>query len=316
MVWVTSSESVEADEVGVQVDLTADESVCPERIEREAVSEQVKRAGLIGAAQEDDLAAGMERQIRLPRLREGRSWWGSIDSKGSTGTAGLDVLGGPDLEGEQRVMLEARPDLCLPAAVIALDGGLEARLARRSKDRGDLESEAESDDAADGVGVLVGALEAGVVVELGVGGQADVLPVGHQRLESFPSGDEGSGPGLHQSAVERDGVEDFDIDSAANDKAGDDVEAIQFDVPLGHLRQIPASRRSGMWDSSTPIQGASPQQDSSDRANRRQRTVALFQQLTMIAASPNSPRALVSLSRWRVVRMTCSIEVDTRFAGR
>ena len=78
MVWVTSSESVEADEVGVQVDLTSDESVRPERIEREGVSEHVNRAGLIGAAQEDDLAAGMERQIRLPRLREGRSWRGSI----------------------------------------------------------------------------------------------------------------------------------------------------------------------------------------------------------------------------------------------
>ena len=280
MVWITSSEGVEADEVGVQVDLTSDESVRPKRIEREVVTEEIERAGLIGAAQEDDLAAGMERQIRLPRLREGRSWRGSVDSKSSTGTAGLDVLGGLDLEGEQRVVLEARPDLGLPAAVIAFDGGLEARLARRGKDRDDPESEAESDDAADGVGVLVGALKAGVVVELGIGGQAHVLPVGQQGLESFPSGDEGSGPRLHQTAMERDGVEDFDIDSAANDKAGDDIEAIQFDVSLGHLRQIPASRRSGMPDSSTPIQGASPQQDPSDRANRRQRTVALFQQLT------------------------------------
>jgi len=81
VIWVTSSEGVEADEVGVQVDLTSDESVCPKRIEREAVTEQVERAGLIGAAQEDDLAAGMERQIRLPRFREGRSWRGGFDSK-------------------------------------------------------------------------------------------------------------------------------------------------------------------------------------------------------------------------------------------
>lgn len=299
MIWVTSSEGVEADEVGVQVDLTSDESVCPKRIEREAVTEQVERAGLIGAAQEDDLAAGMERQIRLPRFREGRSWRGGFDSKSGTGAAGLDVLGGLDLEGKQRVVLEARPDLCLPAAVIALDGGLEARLARRGKDRDDPESEAESDDATDGVGILVSALEAGVVVELGIGGQADVLPVGQQRLESFPSGDEGSGPGLHQAAVEGDGVEDFDIDSAANDKAGDDVEAIQFGVPLGHLRQVPTSRRGGMPDSSTPIQGASPQQDPSDRANRRQRTEALFQQLTMdrrIAELSQGTRVFESLA--------------------
>ena len=299
MVWITSSEGVEADEVGIQVDLTSDKSVCPEWIEREAVTEQVERAGLIGATQKDDLAVGMERQIWLPCIREGRSRRGGFDSKGGTGAACLDKLGGLDLEGEQRVVLEARPDLGLPAAVIAFDGGLEARLARRGKDRDDPKSKTESDDATNGVGILVSALEASVVVELSVGGQADVLPVGQQRLESFPSGDERSGPGLHQTAVERDGVEDLDIDSPANDKAGDDVEAIQFGVAPGNLRQIPTSRRSGMTNSSTPIQSAPPQQDPSDRANGWQRTVALFQQLAMdrrIAKLPQGAGIFESLA--------------------
>lgn len=178
-------------------------------------------------------------------------------------------------------MLEARPDFGLPAAVVTLDGSLEAGLARRGEDGDDLKGEAEANDAADGVGKLMSALEAGVVVELSIGGQADVVPVGQKRLESFPSGDEGPGPGLHQAAVERDGVENLDIDSAANDKAGDDVEAIQFGVALGDLGQVPAARRGRVAYPSAPIQSTSPQQDPSDRANRRQRVAALHEQLPM-----------------------------------
>ncbi len=281
MFWFASSEGIKADEVGVQIDFASDEAVRPERIEREAMTEQVNRAVLVCAAQEDDLAAGMEREIWLPCLGEGCSSWSSFDTQCGAGTAGLDVFGGLDLEGKQGVVLEARPDFGLPAAVVALDGSLEAGLTRRGEDGDDLKGEAEANDAADGVGKLMSALEAGVVVELSVGGQADVLPVGLQGLKGLSGGDEGPGPRLHQAAVERDAVEDFDIDSAANDKVSDDVEAIQFGVALGHWRQVPAWRRSWAAHSPAPIQGAPPQKDSSDRSNRWQRTVALCEQLTM-----------------------------------
>jgi len=281
MVWFASSEGVEADEFGVQIDLASDESVSPERIEREVVAEQVEGAVWVGATQEDDLATRVEREIWLPCFGKGCSWRGSFDSESRTNAAGLDVFGRLDLECKQGVMLEARPDFGLPAAVVALDGSLEAGLTRRGEDGDDLKGEAEANDAADGVGKLMSALEAGVVVELSVGGQADVLPVGSQRLKGLSGGDEGPGPRLHQAAVKRDAVKDFDIDSAANDKAGDDVEAIQFGVALGDLGQVPTWRWSWAPYSSAPVQGPSPQQDTSDRAHRRQRTVALCHQLAM-----------------------------------
>ncbi len=281
MVWFTASQSVETDEVSVQIDFASNESVSPECIEREGMAEQFERTVLVGATQEDDLAAGMKREVGLPWLGEGHAWWSGIDAESGASAAGSDELGRLDLESKQGVMLKARPDLGLPAAVVALDGSLEAGLARRSEDGNDLKGEAEADDSADGVGKLMSALEASVIVKLRVGGQADALPVGSQRLEGLPSGDEGPGPGLHQATVERDGVEDLDIDSAANDKAGDDVEAIQLGFALSHWWQVPTSRRGLATNPSAPIQGASAQQDPCDCAHRRHGVVALCEQLAM-----------------------------------
>src|SRR6202035_2379717 len=107
---------------------------------------------------------------------------------------------------------ETRPDRGLPAAVVVLDGGLEAGLARRRENGRDAQRQAEPDDAPDGVGMSVGAGEDPVVVELRVGGQAGRAPVLQERIHGVFRGDSAAWPGGRQAAVQADGVENLDVD--------------------------------------------------------------------------------------------------------
>src|SRR6185437_5596648 len=71
-------------------------------------------------------------------------------------------------------------------------------------------------------------------------------------------------PGCNQTAMERDAVEDLDLGSAADDQSLDDIEAVKFLAPVGHLRQIPARRRGRPSDPMPSVQHASPAKDAID----------------------------------------------------
>jgi hypothetical protein len=130
-------------------------------------------------------------------------------------------------------------------------------------------------------GVLVSALEAGVVVELSVGRQAKLFPVFQHGLGGFFGGDERSSPRAHQTAMERDDVEHLDIDSAFNDKAGDDVKAVQFGFALGEGGQIPATWWGWTAHSSAPVQSSLPLQDSRDRSDAGNLAISLSKEFPM-----------------------------------
>src|SRR5258708_3979343 len=175
--------------------------------------------------------------------------------------------------------MEASPDLSLPAAVVAFDSGLEAGFAGRREDWSHLQGEADAGNTTEVIGVVMSALEPGVVVELSVTGQTELTPVFDQSGHRKPRGDSGSRPGSRQGAVKRDGVEDFHVDSAFNDKAFDDVEAIGLDLPGRQFGQVPAARRAWPAHPSVTIQSSSPFQDSANGANRRGPAVSLPNQL-------------------------------------
>lgn len=274
-------EGVEAKDVGVQIDFATNEAVSPERVNRKDMPEQTDVAVFIGASKEDKSALGRRLKILLPGFREGSSRRRDQGAFGATSSGGGDEPGGLILERFKGVEVEASPDFGLPAAVVAFDGGLEARLARRREDGRDLEGEADPADAPEVVGVMMGTLEPGVVVELCVSGQTKLAPVFEQGGHADPSGDRGSGPGSRQAAVKRDGVKDLHIDSAFNDKAFDDIEAIDLDLFGSDLWQVPAAGRSRPAHSSVPIQSSSPFQDSSNGANRRDLAVPLPSQLAV-----------------------------------
>jgi hypothetical protein len=268
VVWLSSSEGVEADGVGVEVELAADESVRPELVDGEGVAEQADLAAIVGASEEDNLAYGMSLKVLAPRLREGLPEGGCQDAFGGSGSCGGNEPGGLILKSLQGVVVEASPDLGLPAAVVAFDGGLEAGLARWSEDGYHLKGEAKTGDTAEVIGILMGSLEPRVVVELGVARQTDLTPVFDQGQGSVLRRDGRSWPGGCQAAVKGDGVENFDIDSAFNDKAGDDVDAIGLNLAGADPRQVPTARRGWAPHPSTTIQSSPPLQDATDRAKR------------------------------------------------
>jgi hypothetical protein len=272
-------EGVEAKGFGVQIDFATNEAVNPKRVNAEEMPKQPDLAVVIGASKEDDLAHRRSLKVLMPGAREGSSRRSDQDAFGSTSSGGGDEPGGLILERFQGVVVKASPDLGLPAAVVAFDGGLEAGLARRREDRSHLEGEADPADTTEVIGIVMSTLEPGVVVELNVTGKTELAPVLDQSRHTGPRGDRGSGPGSRQGTVKRDGVKDFHIDSAFNDKAFDDVEAIGLELSGSDLGQVPAAWRAWPAHPWVAIQSSSSFQDSANRANRRDPAVSLPAQL-------------------------------------
>lgn len=274
-------EGVEAEGFGVQIDFAANEAVSPERVNGEEMAKQPDPTVVVGAPKENDSASRRSLEILLPGVRERSSRGSGQETFGSASSCSGDELGGLILERFEGVVVEASPDFGLPATVVAFDGGLEAGFAWRSEDRSHLERKANSGDATQIVGVMVRALEAGVVIELSVTGQTELAPVFEQSGHRDPGRDGGSGPGTCQATVKGDSVEDLHVDSAFNDKAFDDVEAIGLDPPGGHFRQVPAAGRGWSAHPRVAIQSSSTLQDSSDGANRRDPAMPLPDQLAV-----------------------------------
>ena len=67
--------------------------------------------------------------------------------------------------------------------------------------------------------------------------------------------------------MQRDAVEDLDLDAPTNDQPFDQIEAIQLGTPVGEWRQVPTRTRWWTTDSPTAIQGAASLQDQADGAN-------------------------------------------------
>jgi hypothetical protein len=65
-----SAKRMEADGLGAEIDLAADQAVGPEGIRLEGMPEQAHRAGRRGTPNENHDSGGLSLQIRLPRGRE------------------------------------------------------------------------------------------------------------------------------------------------------------------------------------------------------------------------------------------------------
>jgi len=296
-IGISATKGVEPDGLGAQIDLTSDESVRPGRVDGKGAPQKASPTAVVGTAQEDDGAFRGNVEITLPMLGESLSVRRRILSLSGSQSAGEDVFGGLCLECQERGVLKTHPDLGLPAAVVAFDSGLKAWLSRRHEDGDDSQRQAGSDDAAQSVGPAMGSIEPAIVVELGVTRQAELPPVLEEGLDCLPRGDAGAYPGSCQGTVKRDDVEHLHIDAAANDKAADNVEAIQLRLPIRHVGQIPASWRRGTADPAPSIQDSSPQQDPSDGADGRHGGCAVRQQFPMDRGGPNLPQVALRLKR-------------------
>src|SRR2546425_133231 len=149
MIRFPSAQRVEANGLGVEIQLAADQAMGPAGIHLEGTTEETDSAGLRGATEEDHQPVGSGLQIRLPRGRERPSGGSGPDASGGALAVGVDIPLGAFLEVGERIMVEACPNLGLPPAVEVFDGGLEPAFVRWHEHGHDVESQARPYDATE-----------------------------------------------------------------------------------------------------------------------------------------------------------------------
>jgi hypothetical protein len=266
---LATPQAVETDLPHAEIDLGADEAMGPQGIDEVTPPQQLGLALLVGATQENHRPLQRTLQIQFPVAGEGCSQGSTIASWGRTLKHGGDEAIGMASEGNEIVVLETLPNFGLPAAVVILDGGLEARLSWRREDRHHAQLKAQTHDAAERVGPLMGTLEDGVVVKLSVAGQAVLAPIGNQCDHRSFRGPRRAEPTAAQAAVQAHGIEHHDIDAATNDQTFHEIEAVQLGLGVGHLGQIPALGRWRPPDPPLAIKYATTPENASDGAKRR-----------------------------------------------
>jgi len=90
--------------------------------------------------------------------------------------------------------------------------------------------------------MLMRTLEDSVVVKLRICREPDLAPVADQCFNDHFCSNRGHWEGSYETAVERGGIEHFDLDAAFDHKTFDNVEAVQFYSSFGNFRQMPATR--------------------------------------------------------------------------
>ena len=181
-----SAQPVAADLIGLQIHLGAHQAVKLQGIHFPTMTEYPDRSGVIRAAQVNDRSAGTLLHVQLPPLRKRTACGGLIIPRRPALLVGRHkpVAGG--LEGGGAGVLETRPDLLRPQMVETLIEILWPVFPRRGKDGGDAQRQTKTDDLAQDIRMGVRALEARIIVELGIGRTAVPPPVRcHPLTEPF-----------------------------------------------------------------------------------------------------------------------------------
>lgn len=77
---VSSSERVERNEAGIEIDFSSDQAMRPVSVHKEGVAQEVHLTGLAGAPQVNDPAARMRLEVELPRSWKGPAERSLLDS--------------------------------------------------------------------------------------------------------------------------------------------------------------------------------------------------------------------------------------------
>lgn len=123
--------------------------------------------------------------------------------------------------------------------------------------------------------MVMGALEDGVVVEVGVGRQAVCPPVGEQGVDDA-GGVDGllHGPALDESAEEGDDIEDLDDGAVLDAQSLDDIQAVDLCEALGGDGQVPGRGGSLATQAAPSIEHAMACENAADGALAGRRVMA------------------------------------------
>jgi len=274
MIRFPSAQRVEANGLGVEIQLAADQAMGPAGIHLEGTTEETDSAGLRGATEEDHQPVGSGLQIRLPRGRERPSGGSGPDASGGALAVGVDIPLGAFLEVGERIMVEACPNLGLPPAVEVFDGGLEPAFVRWHEHGHDVESQARPYDATEDILPAVATSENHVVVELRVGRPPKLLPVLQECLHRGSRRHEWLRPSTGQPALQGNDVEDLEADAPFECQTLDNVEAVEFGPTCRQLGEVPTLRRRRAADPAPGIKCSSSLKDAADRPHRRYQRLA------------------------------------------
>jgi len=162
-----SAQGVDGDEAGLQVYRTPHQPMGPERIHGARVSQPRHRAMCGRAPPIDDGPPPGVLKVLPPPWGKRPPGGGRGDASPGSPVVGGEIAGRPALEIGAGVVREPVPDLRLPRAMAPFAGGLKARLPRGCDDGHDREGQTQADHTAHGLGMLMGALTPGLVIERG-----------------------------------------------------------------------------------------------------------------------------------------------------
>lgn len=239
----------------------------PERVNQVISLEDIDGAAFVGATQEDHCSLERQLEVQFPALGKRFSWWCCFDAWCASTAGCIHEAIGALRELGKIFVLEATPDLGLPAAVIAFDGGLESSLVGRREDWGDAELQAKPDHASQGIGKRSIAEKDAIVVELSVFRQTVLAPMRNQRFDCEFGSPNGSHPTAAESPVQADAVEDHNLGPAADDKAFHEIEAVEFRLVRNHAWQVPPFGRRRTANSYPSIERTATEEDSANGAD-------------------------------------------------
>ncbi len=246
---ITASQGEALNALLVELDLAAHQSVRPLRIDGNAMAEQADMAVVIGAPKIDETAGQWGIKVKLPSAWKWTPRGCLLGTQGVASAMRADILRGMPIQVRQTGKGEALPYLGLPKRVESLDGVLEAVFQRRGEDRSHPERQAKAADAADGVRKLMGALETGVVIELGISRQTQLRPALNEATDHHAGAQLELRPGADLAPVHGDASQYTEPLTTTQGQVFDQIKAVQIDAGTGQVGQVPAGRR---WPPALP----------------------------------------------------------------
>jgi hypothetical protein len=189
--------------------------------------------------------------------------------------------------------MKAGPDLGLPPAMEALDSGLKASLTGRDKDGHHLQAEAQAHHRTDHVRMLVRALEARVIIELGIIGQPELAPMPQDRLPDGPGVEGRARPRAHQPPCSE-LVLRTSTSGPLDEQSRNDIEQVNLSEGGSYVRQIPGGGRSGTVNPGPGVQSLSPLEDPINRGQRGDALSAMPEQVSANGGRPKLSQVTLS----------------------
>jgi len=268
VIWNATPQGIESDPLMGEVDLASHQSVRPVLVDGIISRQQIDGAMFITATNEDHRSAQRSSGIPGEVLGNLTPCRAKITTVCGLGAMSLDVDCRDATQVSDSRAVMTLPNFALPQAIESFDGILQAWLARRRKDRNDLQCHTQAADATHGIGMVMRPLEHIIVVKLGVVREAVRSPAPKQSLYGTGRSALPHDPGIGQRAMQADAGQQADQRTAGDLQVLDEIEAVELGCATCQLGQIPPLWGCRSTLATHGIQRTAPLQHAIDRGTR------------------------------------------------